>query len=119
MGALLVVVAQPVWQRPCAVLVGGVGRAVAPFACHRLVEPFDLAVGLRSIRACGEVADLVVGQERGERRVLGVGEGVVGHESSAHHAVAGVPPQCPLAEGGDRRGAFVVAKLDVGEAASY
>jgi hypothetical protein len=40
-----------------ALSMGAVGESVRPFACHRLVEALDLAVGARSVGLGGEVAD--------------------------------------------------------------
>jgi hypothetical protein len=46
-GAVPVVVVDPVWQCLGAVSMGAVAEAVAPFAGHRLVEALDLSVGAR------------------------------------------------------------------------
>ncbi len=116
MGALLVVVADPVWQCLGAVGVGEVGLAVSPFPMHGLVESFDLPVRAGSVGADGDVADEVIGEECAERLVFGVRLGVVGHEAFGGDAVACEPREGPGGEGGDGRASFAVVELDVGEA---
>jgi hypothetical protein len=63
------------------------------------------------------VADLVGGEQFAQRAVLGVGEGVVGHQpTGADGVAAAVEGQRAFEEGGDGAGALVVVQLDVGQA---
>ena len=62
----MVVVVEPVWQGVVAVSVGAVAEAVGPFACHRLVEALDFAVGAGPVGLGGQVADVALGEQLAE-----------------------------------------------------
>src|SRR5436190_7396419 len=111
----VVVVVEPVWQGGVAVAMGAVGEAVGPFACHRLVETLDLAVGAWPVRLSGEVTDAAAGEQLVQRAVPDVAEAVVGHQPLADDLVAFEEGERPPDEAGDRFGFLVVVELDVGE----
>ena len=110
-----VVVVEPVWQGLLAVVVCSVDESVSPFAGHRLVEALDFAVRARPVGLGGEVLDVVVSEQRAERAVSGVREGVVGHQPLGGDSVRGVENERSLEERRDGRCAFVVVELGVGE----
>src|SRR5713226_6074469 len=80
-GSAGVVVLEPVWQRLGALVVCAVAESVGPFAAHRLVEAFDLAVGAWPVGLGGEVPDLVAAEQFAQGAAVDVGEGVVGHHA--------------------------------------
>ena len=115
MWSCVVVVLEPVWQGSAAVVVGSVDEPVGPFACHGLVEAFDLAVGAWPVGLCFEVSDAVVCEEPADLVAADVGPGVVGHQSLGGDAVVAVEGEGALEEADDRRCLLVVVDLGVGE----
>jgi len=71
------------------VVAGAVDLAERPLALERLLVALDLAVDLWPPGWDQEVADAAVGEEFGERPVVGVGPGVVAEQSRRLDSVCG------------------------------
>lgn len=114
-GAVLVVLVQPVGEGVSAFLLAGVAAGVGPPVTHRAVEPLHFSVGLRPVRA---------GELRTDRqRLAGVAPQVrpvcptvVGQHSFDGHATFGEPLDRPVQDGDGGYGRLVVVDLGVRDA---
>src|SRR4051794_1102016 len=110
-GAPLVVVAYPVWQRGAAGVAGGVFERVGPFALQRLLVALHLPVRPRRVGPGAPVLDRARMQQLAQRAVVDVAERVVGHQPLRDDAVVEQPVQRAAGEGGHGRGLLVVVDL--------
>ena len=85
---------QPAGQGPGALVVGAVQPPIGPLIQQGLVEPLDLAIGLRTIRASSLAADPEPGGGLSEDDRLGVGLGVVGQDPLDPDPVLGKEGGC-------------------------
>jgi hypothetical protein len=90
--------------------------AERPLALERLLIALDLSVDLWAVRWDQEVAHGVAGEELGEGSVVGVGPGVIAHQSFHLDPVRGEVGESALNEAGDGCGLLVAVELAVGVA---
>ena len=102
-GAPLVVVAYPVWQRVASGCAGGVFQRVGPFALQGLLVALDLAVGAGRVGPGADVADRAAVEQFAQTAVVDVGERVVGHQPLGGDPVVEVEVQRAAGERGHGR----------------
>jgi hypothetical protein len=105
---------QPAGQGPGALVVGAVQPPIGPLIQQGLVEPLDLAIGLRTIRASSLAADPEPGGGLSEDDRLGVGLGVVGQDPLDPDPVLGEEGGCLDQEPGGCGAALIAQDLAEG-----
>jgi hypothetical protein len=112
----VIVELQPWFERSCPMLAGAVHRGVAPFAQHRLDEPFSFAVGPRPVGTREQVLDAesfdCAGVEFGS-----VVRAVVGHDPFDGHTPSREPGDRAFQELDTRFRGLIGQDLDVRDAA--
>ena len=93
-----------------------VDLAERPFPFERLLVALDFAVGLWTPFLDQQVTDAAAAQELTQRATLGVGSGVVAHQSFCLDAVAVEEGERAFDEADDGDGALVRVELGVGQA---
>jgi hypothetical protein len=105
----VIVEAQPPGEGTAALGVGAVQPPISPLLEQDLVEPLDLAVGLRAVAAGPLELDPQPSGGLGEDNRLGIGLGVVGQDPLDPHPVVGEESNC-LDQEPDRGGGRLVSQ---------